>query len=79
VFRVERNGTIAWRRRRIFISTALYGEPVSVEPDGDRRWVIMYGEIVLGHVHDDRLDRGLVAAPRPRRTNAVEVSGLSLG
>lgn len=79
VERVERNGTIRWRRRRVFISSALYGEPVSVELDGERRWAVLYGEILLGHLLDDHLDRGLIPAPRPRRTNAVEVSGMSLG
>src|SRR5215470_14715732 len=69
---VERNGTIRWARRRVFVSTALYGEVVEIVPGDGERWDVLFGPIVLGALDPNRPDR-LIPAPRPRKTNYLEL------
>ena len=69
--RVDRNGAIHWRRRRVFISTALYGEYVELQPDRGTQWVVLFGSVVVGHLDDAHLDRGLDPAPRPRKSHSL--------
>ena len=60
--RLDKNGFLRWRRRRIFISTALAHESVEIAPD-DRVYAVLYGPILLGELHPERLHLGL----RPKR------------
>jgi transposase InsO family protein len=70
VLRVDRDGYVRWQRRRIFVSTALAHEDLTLDPDDDpddQRWVVRWGSLVLGWIDDRRLDRGLALAARHRR------------
>jgi putative transposase len=70
---VDKAGFIRWKRRSIFITTALRHESVELQFDGERNlWSITYGAIFLGHLDDERLDRGLL---RPRRLRNARGSG----
>jgi len=69
--RVDRNGGIRWARRRVFISMALVGEYVILQPDDGTKWVVLFGSIVVGHIDVEHLDHGLVAAPRPRKSHSL--------
>jgi transposase InsO family protein len=73
VERVERDGTIRFGRRRLFISTALRGEFVECEPLPGSRWEVRFGPIVLGHFDAERPPR-LLPAPRPRKSHFLELS-----
>jgi transposase InsO family protein len=67
---IDRTGHIRWSRRRVFISTALAYEPLTFEQEGPNldspRWLVRWGGIVLGHLDDDHLDRGLIPLKRRR-------------
>ena len=68
--RVDRDGYVRWQRRRVFLSSALAHELVTVEPDDaldDERWVVRWASIVLGWIDHRRLDRGLILPARRRR------------
>lgn len=77
--RVERQGHVRWRGRRLFISSALVGQYVGFAPDGGTRWVVLFGELPLGHFDDAALHKGLRPFARPRRAHAMELSGMSSG
>jgi len=63
---VDRLGKIAFCKRRIMVSTALYAEPVLLKPDPqvEGKWWLLYDDIILGSILEDRLDKGLM---KPRR------------
>ena len=68
--RVDKHGFVRWRGRRILISAALAHEDVCLDAEndeGDQRWVVRWGSIVLGTIDDGRLDRGLIVPVRRRR------------
>ena len=71
--RIDRDGFLIWRRLRFFASTALAHELVHVVPDEDR-WAITYGDILLGYLDENRLERGIT---RPHRSHRP--SSMSLG
>jgi len=73
--RVDRRGFIAFGRHRLFVSTALYGETVQVVPE-DRGWTVYFGPVPLGRI-DDRASRRLRLRSRPRKSNFLDVSGIS--
>jgi transposase InsO family protein len=64
--RVERDGTIRIDRERVFISTALHGQSVELEPLDAARWRVLFGPVVLGTLDADDPGRGLSLAPRRR-------------
>ncbi len=72
VARIDKRGFIKWRRRNLFVSSALAHELVQVEPDLDAdidgRWEIRWGAILVGRLDDHRPDRGLIVPRRPRGT-----------
>jgi transposase InsO family protein len=70
--RLDKNGVLLWRKRRIFVSTAIASEYVALEPDRDTCWVVLFGSIVIGHIDDEHLDRGMVPAPRPRKAHVLK-------
>src|SRR5205823_5846611 len=58
---VEKDGSIRWRRQKVFISTALFRENVEIVPtDADGLWEVRYGPIVLGKLDETKLHRGLI-------------------
>jgi transposase InsO family protein len=69
---VQRDGTIRWRRQRIFISSALRNDLVGLEPDEGLRWLVTFGHIELGHIEDGDRPR-FVPAARPRRSHYLEL------
>jgi len=77
VARVERNGTISLGRRRVFISTALWGENLEIEADIGPRYHVRFGPILIGYLHRDHQDR-LLAVPRPRRSHYLDLSAISM-
>lgn len=58
--RADGNGCIEWRKRKVFISNALSGEYLVLEPDEGARWAVSFGPLLLGHIDELRLDRGLI-------------------
>ena len=65
---VDKHGFVRWRRRRIFISTALAYETVNLDLGLEvDRWTVRWGSILLGWVHEGRLDRGLIVPTKKRR------------
>jgi putative transposase len=76
VARIDKNGSITWHRRPLFISSALKHEYVQIEPVDEVRWAVSWGPILLGHLDENRPERGLIT-PR-RRRGAKEVSAMSL-
>jgi putative transposase len=50
--RVVSHGRIAWKGQRIFISTALAGWSVGLEPSGADHWNVWFGRLLLGQLED---------------------------
>jgi hypothetical protein len=58
VRRVRCNGAIKWRNELVFVSLALIGEPIGLEPVADGSWRVHYGPVALGIMTaDGRLQR----------------------
>ena len=65
---VDRLGFVRWKRRRVFISSALAHETVSLDVGADdERWTVSWGPILLGWLDEGRLDRGLILPTKNRR------------
>jgi hypothetical protein len=71
--RVDRHGAIRWRHRRPFISSALIGAYVQLDPDAGARWAVHFGDILLGHIDDAKPTAGLLTGPRPRKSHVLEL------
>ena len=69
---VDQQGRIRFGRNKVFVSTALYGEPVLLEPQSECTWSAHYGDILLGTLNTNRLHKGVVP---PRRKRQGEKSG----
>jgi putative transposase len=52
VRRVRRSGEIKWRGKFVYVSQALIGEPVGLEPLSDRHWCILFGPVPLALLDD---------------------------
>jgi putative transposase len=65
---VDQQGRVRLGRHKVFVSTALCGEPVLVEPQSEHTWSAHYGQLLLGTIDSNHLDRGVVP-PRRRRQN----------
>lgn len=77
--RVDAQGFIRWQQRKVFISSALRHETVSLSPDVTSYrniWEVRFGSILLGTVEESRLDRGIIL-PR-RRRGKLQVTTISL-
>jgi putative transposase len=75
VCRVENDGCIRWHRRKLHVTNALIGEQVELERITETKWIVRYGELLLGSVDEENLNRGMIR----KRTKTSEVSGMSLG
>lgn len=64
---VDRQGCIRWKRRKVFITTALWGEKVELGCHDGQCWEVRFGPIYLGRIDDERPDRGLILPSRPRK------------
>jgi putative transposase len=56
-------GHFRWSGRRHWLSTTLAGEVIGMKPSTDRVWEVYFGPILLGTLHDDRPELGLVRVP----------------
>jgi hypothetical protein len=73
---VDKRGFIEWRDQRIFVSSALAYQQITLDPQRDTAlWAVRFGPVHIGHLDEQRLERGLIL---PKRTRA-RVSGMSLG
>lgn len=52
VRRVRSNGQIKWRGRHVFISEALIGEPVGLQPISETQWQLMFCSMCLGVINE---------------------------
>lgn len=52
VRRVRSNGQIKWKGGLFYLSEALRGEPVGLEPQDDRFWAIRFGPLRIGVLDD---------------------------
>lgn len=50
--RVNTIGSIRWRTKLIFLSTALSGWSVGLEPCTDGNWAVWFGRLRLGHIDE---------------------------
>ena len=69
----DRAGFVRWRKKRLFVSSALYGERVFVSAVEFDRWLFRYGPIPLGHYDETKPRRGLILARRGRRTATISL------
>lgn len=53
VRKVRPSGRIRWQGRELFISEALIGEPVALEPINDHSYYVYYGSIILA-IYDEK-------------------------
>ena len=52
VRRVRSNGQIKWHGRLMFVSEALIGEPIGLQPIDDARWRVLFCNMPLGVIND---------------------------
>lgn len=52
VRRVSKIGVANWKRKRIFVSTALANEPLGFEHIAADVWSVFFGEILLGRIQE---------------------------
>jgi len=64
--RVRTSGEIKWRGEFVYVSQALVGEPVGLDPVSDRHWRLCFGPVPLGLL-DGWTGRLLAYRSRPRR------------
>jgi transposase InsO family protein len=63
VRRVSKIGVVNWKRKRIFVSTALANEPLGFEHVADDVWSVFFGNVLLGRLKESEA-RLLVGAGR---------------
>jgi putative transposase len=72
--RLDKHGCFRWGRRKVFVSTALIGENVSLCPSVQNKWAVHFGPLFLGNIDEERLERGLIIArPKRRRGEVTEL------
>ena len=52
VRRVRSSGEIKWKGGKIFLSTAIKGEPIGLEQEDEHLWAIMFGPLHIGTLDD---------------------------
>ena len=79
IHRLDKQGRLRLRGRKILITSALPYEYVTVEraTDSWTHLIVMFGSIRLGSIDTEHLERGL-RIPRRRRLKPGEVSAMSL-
>jgi len=71
---VDKMGMIRFKGRKYFISHAVRHLSLELEPHDNEAWNVRWGTILLGRIHTDRPQRGLIQTRRRRG----EVTVLSL-
>jgi transposase InsO family protein len=64
---VDRTGCIRWRKHKLFLTSALAGELVQLERIGETTWHIRFLDLVIAHLDERKLDRGIVLKRNPDR------------
>jgi putative transposase len=65
--RVDKDGFLRWRQKRLFVSTALDHELVEIRrTDRQDHFEVRFGGIRLGTIDETRLERGLIVSRRRR-------------
>jgi transposase InsO family protein len=73
---VDKQGYMHWREKKIFITSALSGEQVTLDPQRDTAlWAVRFGPVHIGYLDEERIERGLILPKRKR----PRVSGVSSG
>jgi putative transposase len=71
VRRVHGKGEIKWHGEPLYVSEALVGEPIGLEPIGEGQWLLHYGPVALGTLNQRgtfaRLKAGMRAGPELRQ------------
>lgn len=62
---VRTSGEIKWRNEFLYVSQALVGEPVGLEPFSERHWRMFFASVPLGLL-DDHTGKFLAYRPRKR-------------
>lgn len=68
VYKVQQNGVIEWRGRRLFISETLWGERVGLEPIDAGRWKVYFAHLELGTFDDREQPRLIPTKPGGRKS-----------
>jgi integrase-like protein len=63
---VDRSGCISWRKRKLFVTSALSGEIVELERLGETTWQIRFLNLIIGLLDERKIDRGIVLKRRPQ-------------
>jgi putative transposase len=72
--KVSRVGAIRWHKHQIFLSTALSGWSVGLEPGSDGNWAVWFGRLCLGQIDAETLtfqSAQPVSAPSTAQQNAA--------
>jgi len=77
VHRVRADGTIRWRKRKLFISSTLAGELVGLNNLDSRYVQVAFANVMVGILDTQQPERGLIRPKRERRGRRPEVSAMS--
>jgi transposase InsO family protein len=77
VHRVRPDGTIRWRKRRLFISSTLAGELVGLNTLDSRYVQVAFANVLLGILDTFQPERGLIRPKSDRRHRSTAVSAMS--
>jgi len=55
VLRVYDGGSLFFQRRKLYLSAALSGQHVGIREELDRRWLVTFMDVDLGHIGADRV------------------------
>jgi transposase InsO family protein len=77
VHRIRPDGTIRWRRRKLFISTTLAGELIGLNTLDSRYVQVAFANILLGILDTFQPELGLIRPKHDRRERSTRVSAMS--
>jgi len=63
---VDHNGYIRWRKHKLFLSGALYGETVELERVGETIWEVRFLDLVIARLDERKIDHGIVMKRKPQ-------------
>ena len=63
---VDRSGCIRWRKRKLFVTSALAGEMVELERLGETTWQVRFLDLAIGSIDERNLDRGILMKRKPQ-------------
>jgi putative transposase len=72
--RVRHDGTMKWRKHYLYMSKALENQIVGLRPEDNGLWAAYFGPVLLGRVHDEALDLGLIRPGRRQWSDDTSAS-----